>query len=144
MPLPRDTWVVREGTAKSMRGNRGKDTRTELAVRRALWAAGLRGYRSNYRKLPGKPDIAFVGKRVAVFVHGCYWHRCPACSSGKVFKTNSDYWTTKLQENAERDIRNQAALEAMGFRVVTLWECEINRDLGGCVDRVKAAFREKS
>lgn len=136
----RETWVVREATAKSMRGNRGKDTRPELALRRALWAAGLRGYRKNVRKLPGTPDVVYGPARLAVFVHGCYWHQCPRCTRNRMPKTNAAYWQAKFATNAERDARQQATLEAAGWRVLVVWECEL-RDLAAAVERVRSALK---
>lgn len=135
----RETWVVREATAKTMRANRATDTKPELALRRALWAADLRGYRKNVRRLPGTPDVVFGRARLAVFVHGCYWHQCPRCTRNRVPKTNAAYWSAKFALNAERDARQQAALEAAGWRVLVLWECEL-KDVDAAVERVRAAL----
>lgn len=71
-PVPKS-----EATSRVMSSNRGRDTAPELALRRALWAAGRRGYRLHYKQVPGRPDIAYPTKKIAIFVHGCYWHRCP-------------------------------------------------------------------
>ena len=128
---------MREATAKTMRANRGTDTKPELALRKALWAAGLRGYRKNVRKLPGKPDVVFGRARLAVFVHGCYWHQCPRCTRNRKPKTNAAYWEAKFAENAARDARQQAALAEAGWQVLVVWECELKADVGGAVERVK-------
>ena len=121
----RETWEVRESTRKTMRANRSIDTKPELALRRALWAAGLRGYRKNVRKLPGTPDVVYGPHKLAIFVHGCYWHSCPTCTRNRIPKTNAAYWQAKFAGNRERDERNQAGLAALGWRVLVLWECEL-------------------
>jgi DNA mismatch endonuclease (patch repair protein) len=102
-----------------------KDTKPELCVRQFLHAAGLR-YRLHIKQLPGKPDIVFPGRRAVVFVHGCFWHRHsdPTCKLARLPKTRLDFWQPKLDGNAERDHRNVTALEAAGWRVFTVWECQ--------------------
>jgi DNA mismatch endonuclease (patch repair protein) len=136
----RETWVVRESVRRSMVGNRSKDTSPELAVRRALWQAGLRGYRKHYRRWPGTPDVAWVGRRVAVFVHGCFWHGCPRCHDGRLPATNRAFWQAKIERNRERHAAQSEALGAIGVRVVTIWECEAKKDLDSCVARVQQAL----
>ncbi len=135
----RETLVVREGTRRSMQGNRGTGTSPEVRLRKALWAAGLRGYRKNVRKLPGKPDVVFGRAKVAVFVHGCYWHQCPRCTRNRAPKTNALYWQAKFAANVERDARNEAALRDLGYRVVVVWECELG-DMEEVVGRVRATL----
>ena len=133
----RDTWEVREATRRTMQSNRAKDTKPELRLRKALWAAGLRGYRKNARRLPGTPDVAYGRARLAVFVHGCYWHSCPVCTRNRTPKTNAAYWSAKFAQNRERDARSAAALEALGWRVQVFWECELKKDgLARAVARV--------
>ena len=125
-----------------MRANRSKDTKPELTLRRALWAAGLRGYRKNVRKLPGTPDVVFGRARLAILVHGCYWHSCPTCGHQRVPKTNAAYWEAKFAGNRERDARNLAALEGLGYRVLVVWECEMKMDgVKEVVARVAALLR---
>ena len=107
---------------------RGRDTKPELLVRRALHAAGLRyrlqGRTSQGKTLPGKPDLVFAGARTVVFVHGCFWHM-HECQLGKpVPATNKDFWAEKRRGNRERDDRNRAALESDGWNVFEIWECE--------------------
>ena len=111
----------------TMQANRGKDTAPELLLRGALRRAGLPGYRLHWRRAPGRPDVAFPGRRVAVFVNGCFWHRCPHCSP-PVPKANRDFWLRKFSDNQLRDARKSAELEAMGWRVITLWECQLKAD----------------
>ena len=110
---------------KSMQGNKRKDTKPELLVRERLRAAGLGGYRLQW-KAPGRPDIAWPGKKVCVFVNGCFWHRCPHCNPSTP-KKNVEYWTAKFARNVERDRGNVEALQADGWRVHTIWECELKK-----------------
>jgi DNA mismatch endonuclease (patch repair protein) len=108
---------------------RHKDTKPELRVRRFFHAAGLR-YRLHSKALAGQPDLIFSARRVAVFIHGCFWHRHPApdCKLARLPKSRLEFWQPKLDGNAARDIRNTLALEAAGWRVLIIWECE-TRDL---------------
>lgn len=99
------------------------DTRPEIAVRRLLFSLGYR-YRIHYKKLPGKPDVVFPSRRKAVFVHGCFWHG-HNCSKGRAPKSRLEYWLPKLRENAERDRRKIAEIEALGWQVLVVWQCEI-------------------
>lgn len=112
----REPVPVKESTSRSMRSNKGRDTRPELVLRKALCEAGLGGYRLQW-KVPGRPDIAYPGRKVAVFVNGCFWHRCPVCNL-PLPKSNVDFWRTKFERNVERDSRNIASLESDGWTVV--------------------------
>ena len=108
-----------------MQGNRGKDTRPELALRSALHRLGLR-YRVHTAPVPGlrfRADVVFTRARVACEVRGCLWHRCPECDIS-IPRTNSQYWTAKLDSNVARDERNAAALAAAGWTLVVVWEHE--------------------
>ena len=102
---------------------RGRDTKPELRVRKALHAAGLR-YRLHERRLPGVPDLVFPQRRLVLFVHGCFWHQHPGCTAARMPKSRLDFWWPKLSGNVERDARKQAELEAMGWAVKVIWECE--------------------
>lgn len=105
-----------------MRAVRRKDTAPEIAVRKVLHASGLR-YRLHARDLPGSPDIVLPGRHTVVFVHGCFWHG-HGCAHGSVkSKTNIDFWTGKISANRRRDVRNRRALQRLGWRVETVWEC---------------------
>lgn len=114
---------------------RAKNTAPELALRRALHAAGHRGYRLHYTKAPGRPDIAYVGRKVAVFVHGCFWHGCPYCRPRRP-RSNKTFWDKKLDRNKERDARKVRDLRAAGWKVCTVWECRIRKALPEQVARV--------
>lgn len=124
-----ETALVRRRAAvrKSMQGNKRRDTKPELLVRQRLRAAGLTGYRLDWAKAPGCPDIAFPGRKVAIFVNGCYWHRCPHCSPS-VPRKNAEFWEAKFRRNVERDKRALAELEELGWLAITIWECELRRD----------------
>lgn len=104
---------------------KGKDTKPEWRVRSYLHACGLR-YRLHDRKLPGAPDLVFPARRVAVFVHGCFWHGHQGCRKASIPKTRPDFWRDKINENRARDRRNLELLEKAGWRVITIWECEID------------------
>ena len=129
---------VADSVRKSMRANRSKDTQPELRLRKALWASGLRGYRKNVKSLPGKPDVAFTRRKVAVFVHGCFWHGCPVCESRKNLHParNAEFWIEKVRRNRERDGESAAALTEAGWRVLVFWEHEVREDLAGVVAAV--------
>lgn len=113
-----------ENVSKIMSHNKAKNTKPELLVRKALWEKGHRGYRLHPKNIPGRPDIAFIGKKIAIFVNGCYWHRCPTCNYG-IPKTNSKFWENKFSKNVERDKRKIKELKELGWKVVTIWECEL-------------------
>ena len=107
-----------------MRGNRKRDTRPELRVRRILHASGLRFRVGRALRVDGaliRPDIVFGPTKIAVFVHGCFWHHCPT-HGNEPGGTNADYWSTKLSRNVERDAAQVHALEAEGWAVITVWE----------------------
>lgn len=117
----------RAAIKRSMKGNKRSDTKPEMLVRRALREAGLTGYRLQWKKAPGRPDIAFPGRKVAIFVNGCFWHRCPHCSPSMP-KRNVEFWEAKFRRNVERDRRALAELENMGWTPIVIWECELKRD----------------
>lgn len=117
-------WASSEAARKTMQGNRGRDTKTELAVRRLVHAAGLR-YRVNARPEPDlrrTADLLFTRARVAVLIDGCYWHGCPEHFSLPV--TNSDYWNSKIARNQVRDLETTSLLETRGWLVLRFWEHE--------------------
>ncbi len=121
-----------------MRAVKGRDTTPELAVRRILRAAGI-GYRLGGRGLPGRPDLVMKGRRVLVFVHGCFWHGHDCARGERMPKANADYWSAKIGRNRARDAATLTALQAAGWRVVTVWECEMRAV--GFADRLVGAVR---
>lgn len=118
--------AVTPAVHKSMQGNKRANTKPELLVRERLHEAGLTGYRLQW-KVPGRPDIAWPGKKVALFVNGCFWHRCPYCKPSTP-KKNVEYWTIKFEKNQERDKESVAQLEQMGWKVHVIWECQLKKN----------------
>lgn len=108
--------------SEMMSGIRGRNTRPELQVRAYLHARGLR-FRLHRKDLPGRPDVVLPKYRVAVFVHGCFWHRHPGCKFTTEPATREDFWRQKFAANVSRDLRNQEALLQAGWRVLVIWEC---------------------
>ena len=113
-----------EAVSRSMRGNKRRDTGPELEVRRMLREMGYSGYRLDWKKAPGHPDIAYPGRKIAIFVHGCFWHRCPRCNL-PMPKSHQEYWVPKLERNVQRDEENGRRLIEGGWSVVIIWECQI-------------------
>lgn len=133
----------RRDSRRSMQGNKRADTKPELLVRQRLRAAGLTGYRLQWKKAPGRPDIAFPGRKIAIFVNGCFWHRCPKCKPS-IPKRNTEFWEAKFRRNVERDARATAELQQAGWTPITIWECELKRDtidetMGRVIETVRAA-----
>jgi DNA mismatch endonuclease, patch repair protein len=124
---------------KRMRAVRKAATKAELLLRRELHRRGLR-YRVNVRGLPGTPDLLFRRHRVAVLVHGCFWHQHNGCRAATKPRVNSTYWGPKLRRNTERDAENEAALAKLGFKTVVVWECEVERDRQAAAERVIKAL----
>jgi DNA mismatch endonuclease (patch repair protein) len=103
---------------------RSKNTRPELLVRKLTFALGYR-YRLHDKKLPGSPDLVFRPRRKVIFVHGCFWHQHERCSIARVPKSRQDFWTRKFEGNKLRDQRNKTALARQGWKVLTIWECQL-------------------
>jgi DNA mismatch endonuclease, patch repair protein len=116
---------------------RRRDTKPELRLRRALWARGLRGYRLDAAKLPGRPDLSWSRARLVVFVDGAFWHGHP--SAFKPGKSGS-YWDEKIPRNVERDRRADDMLTSAGWTVIRFWDFEVTKDLEGCVARIENAL----
>lgn len=112
---------------KCMSHNRAKNTGPELLLRRAIWRHGFR-YRVNDKQLPGSPDIVLPRYHTVIFVHGCFWHGHKGCKYASTPKTNTDFWTTKIQRNKQRDQEVWRQLEAKGWYVLIVWECELRKD----------------
>ena len=134
---------LNETVSKYMRSNKSKNTKPEILFRKVLWKAGIRGYRLHWKKVPGKPDIAFPGKKIAIFLNGCFWHRCPKCQLS-LPKNNSDFWKTKFARNVERDKEKIDALKNENWEVLVIWECELKDDLQAQVERVRKLLRTHS
>ena len=110
--------------SRMMSGIRGKNTKPELLLRRALHSAGLR-YRIHGAKLPGKPDLVFAKYHAVAFVHGCFWHRHENCRFATNPATRPEFWESKFTANVQRDAKSTAALLDMGWRVAVVWECAL-------------------
>jgi DNA mismatch endonuclease (patch repair protein) len=125
---------------------RSKDTKPEMALRKALFARGFR-YRLNEIKLPGKPDIVLPKHKTVIFLHGCFWHRHEGCRYAYTPKTNTEFWVDKFASNSQRDKINAEKLIALGWNLITVWECEIRhkykRDITSLIDKVETEiFRD--
>lgn len=118
--------MVSEATRHVMQANKSKNTKPELKVRAALRAAGLPGYRLHWKAAPGKPDICYPGRKVAIFVNGCFWHRCPYCALSTP-KSNVDFWLAKFARNRARDERDCELLAQDGWTVLVIWECRLKK-----------------
>ena len=111
-------------------------TKPEMKLRRALWHLGFR-YRTNDKKLPGKPDIVLPRYRSVVFVHGCFWHGHKGCPTSHIPETNKEFWRAKIARNQERDQAVWRKLEAKGWSVIIVWECQLKKaNLEETIDRV--------
>ncbi|WP_312843349.1 very short patch repair endonuclease [Diaphorobacter nitroreducens] len=122
--------------SQMMSGIKSRNTLPEMLVRKALFAMGHR-FRLHRRDLPGTPDIAMPGRKIAIFVHGCFWHAHQGCQYAKIPSTRAEFWTAKLQGNADRDRRAADELAAMGWRVLNVWECS-TRDPGSIAKLTEA------
>lgn len=111
--------------SENMRRIRSKDTAPEMAARKLLRGMGFTGYRIHRKELPGNPDIAFIGRKKAIFIHGCFWHGHSCKEGSRRPKTNQAYWFPKVEQNRQRDADNLAKLENLGWSVLTIWECEM-------------------
>ncbi len=123
-PIPK-----REITSRIMSAIRAKNTKPELLLKKVLSANGLKGYRSHCKNVPGRPDICWPKKKIAIFVNGCYWHRHKRCAP-KTPKTHKVFWKKKFADNTARDKRKIKALRSAGWRVLNVWECQLKNDLG--------------
>lgn len=119
--------MTTEERSKMMSKIKSKNTAPEMIVRRYLHNKGFR-YRLHDKKLPGKPDLILPKYKAVIFIHGCFWHGHEGCKYYRIPKSNIDYWTKKLKGNISRDKQDQQSLQAMGWRVLIVWECELKRN----------------
>lgn len=117
---------------------RSRNTRPEYLVRRALWNSGVR-FRLHNPRIPGRPDITHTGAKVAVFIDGCFWHGCPRHYISP--KSNASYWRNKIAYNRRRRKRVLTELRELGFRVVAMWECEVERDATAAARKIARLIR---
>ncbi len=120
---------------------RGRDTGPEMRLRSLLHRVGFR-FRLHAKDLPGRPDIVLPKYRTVIFVHGCFWHRHEGCRNATTPSTRAEFWQAKFDGNVDRDNRNRAALEAAGWTVMTVWECELKADAGRIVQQLSTEIRE--
>ena len=139
MVLPMDTLTSAQRSERMARV-RAKGSVAELRVRSLVYRMGYR-FRLHGAKLPGKPDLVFAARRKLIFVHGCFWHRHrdPNCRLARLPKSRQDFWTPKLEGNRARDERTLAALERLGWTVLTIWECQM-RDEAFLRNKIRTFF----
>ena len=130
-PIPQN-----EVTSKVMSANKGKDTKPELLLRKELWKNNIKGYRLHWKKVPGSPDMAFPKKKLAIFINGCFWHRCPHCNLS-LPKSNTEFWKEKFDRNIARDKKKNELLKNIGWKVIVIWECMIKNDILDSVNNIK-------
>lgn len=116
--------LSKEQRSRNMAAIRSKNTKPEIAIRSLLHSLGYR-FRLHRKDLPGKPDIVLPRYRTVIFINGCFWHQHPGCRQATVPGSNVEFWQRKLQSNVARDIRNRELLQAAGWNVLVIWECEI-------------------
>ncbi len=127
--------ISAEKRSNNMKRIRSKDTAPELLVRRLVYSMGYR-YRIHYKQLSGKPDLVFIGRKKVIFVHGCFWHGHNCNKGQRKPKSNQVYWSTKIDSNIERDFKNRVTLNESGWKILVLWECELN-DLTNTEQRIR-------
>jgi len=125
-----------EVTSKVMSANKGKNTKPELILREALKEIGIPDFKIHLKEIPGRPDIAYPEKKLAIFVHGCFWHHCPKCNPN-LPKSNIEFWKNKFEKNKERDARKKKTLEEEGWNVLVFWEHEIKKDAISCAKKIR-------
>jgi DNA mismatch endonuclease, patch repair protein len=131
--------VSKEKRSEMMSRIRGKDTVPEKQIRSLLHQQGYR-FRVHVKHLPGKPDIVLPKYRTVVLVHGCFWHRHSGCKFAYQPKSRKEFWQKKFQDNIERDKREQKALQSLGWKVIVIWECELE-DLKKIVNKIARLLR---
>lgn len=135
-------FLTKEERSTRMAAIHSASTKPEIKLRHALWRRGFR-YRKNVRRLPGSPDIVLPKYRTVIFVHGCFWHGHKGCKNYTVPKTNTDFWTAKIARNQSRDQEVWRQLEAQGWAVIIVWECQLKKaNLNDTIDRVEAEIKK--
>ncbi len=132
--------LTREKRSWNMSRIRGKDTKIEVKVRQYLFSQGFR-FRKNVAGMPGKPDIVLPKYKTAIFIHGCYWHRHEGCKNCTTPGTNREFWLKKFEQNVQNDLKNRQALQAAGWKILVLWECEIENSFEQLMESLAAELR---
>lgn len=133
-----DIWS-KEKRSEVMKKIKGKDTKPEKTLRSALFSKGYR-FRIHRKDLPGNPDIVLSKYKTAIFVHGCFWHYHEGCREGRIPSTNTEFWNNKLSKNIERDKWNIKSLEESGWKVIVIWECEIEKNITESISKLIKIF----
>lgn len=136
-PIPKTLQI-----SKTMSSIKAKNTKPEIIIRKELVRSNLIGYRIHNKKIPGRPDISYSNKRLAIFINGCFWHRCPRCKP-PFPKTHKFFWFKKFYKNIKRDKMKRKQLNNLGWSVITLWECEINENTKKCVEVIKTYLEQE-
>jgi DNA mismatch endonuclease, patch repair protein len=132
--------LTKEQRKLNMSRIRGKNTGPEIKLRKLLYAEGFRGYRIHY-DLPGKPDIVFTKKKIAIFIDGCFWHKCPICFQEPA--TRKEFWMKKIRSNVERDNTNTCLLREEGWTVIRIWEHEIRKNTESAIRLIVETIRNR-
>jgi DNA mismatch endonuclease (patch repair protein) len=132
--------VTAEVRSRMMAAVRGRDTKPEITVRKALHAMGFR-FRVHARIEKARPDLALAKHKAAIFVHGCFWHAHKGCAHARLPKSNVAFWSEKLDRNTARDSRNVEELEAAGWRVAVIWECDLKARPGESISALAGWIR---
>ena len=131
-----------EQISYNMKRIKNKGSEIELLLQKELWRRGLR-YRKNVKGITGKPDIAFIGKKIAVFCDSEFWHGYDWGNRKKDFKSNREFWIPKIERNIRRDIEVTNELEAQGWIVIRFWGKEIKKNVSGCADEIERIWKER-
>lgn len=138
-----DMPATKEQITRNMKSNKCKDTKPELLLRKELWKRGLR-YRKNYKGVCGKPDVIFLKAKIAVFVDGKMWHGYNWEHQKNDFKSNRDFWISKIEKNIERDRKVTQELIEQGWQVIRFWDFEIKKDVIACADKIEQIYIKKT
>jgi DNA mismatch endonuclease (patch repair protein) len=146
--MPKDIITTKYGfqttVARSMHMKRirGKNTKPEITFRKALWAQGVR-YRKNYSKIPGKPDVAIVKYKIAIFIDGTFWHGYNWKEKKRRIRSNKEYWIKKIEGNIARDQLINTQLNKIGWIVLRFWDFEVKKDLSLCINKTMTALKAR-
>ena len=141
--LPKTSPPSSSAIQASMKANRSMGSAAEATLAAALATKGFVDYIANDRGLPGSPDFSFRNQKVAVFVNGCFWHRCPYCKPNFP-KSNCEYWSAKFQRNRLRDRKNRSDLRSMGWQPIVVWECKLMKNISRAVLRIRRALESSN
>lgn len=130
-----------EQRSDNMSKIRASNTKIEVLVRKDLFSRGFR-FRKNDKRFPGKPDVVLPKYRTVVFVNGCFWHHHAGCKYATTPKSNTEYWKQKFQRNIANDVAHVRDLEADGWNVITIWECDLKKDFTSTMDGLESAIRQ--